>query len=171
MSNSASLIAYSCAFALTYRKIIHHVILDATTIILRTYLHRKMGIFDNIGDKLSGVFNTVKNGAGEVIGKLSGVFAGAGDIVKTGITSGSSVINTGITTIGDVFKSGQNTLTVLGSKGIDTITNVGGNMVGLGNNLIGTAGSTIQSLGSSLALPLVIAGVGVLVLVLVLKSK
>jgi len=113
-----------------------------------------MGIFDNIGDKLSSVFNTVKNGAGEVIGKLSGVFSSAGDIVKTGITSGSSVINTGITTIGDIFKSGQNTLTVLGSKG---------------NNLIGTAGSTIQSLGSSLALPLVIAGVGVLVLVLVLK--
>ena len=136
-------------------------------------VNQKQGFFGKIGGFFSNAFNTVKNA-------VTSVFNGGKAIVQGGIDKVSTVVQTLHDDIkgavSTVHQDAVNTVSTLNKDVVgytkdvkDTIDKT----VGKAENVIikteETVGGTIDSLGKSLTLPLLIGG-GALVALLVLKK-
>ncbi len=114
-----------------------------------------MGIFDQIGSfftkSVPDFFtNTIPHAASTVFNKAKEVFHSVGSVVNENIiqpvkATVSNVVNTVYNDAKDIIKGSQNIV----SNAIDKVG-------GTANHLIDTAGNSVNSLGQSLSMPLVL---------------
>jgi hypothetical protein len=114
----------------------------------------------NIGTGLSNFASTAKQWFNPVVQSVGNI---------------ASQIQTGVATVygdakGAIGKVYDGTIHVI-DQGVGLATKQIDAISGVGNNLVTTAGNSLNSVASSLSLPLVIGGVGILGLFLLMKNK
>jgi phage-related protein len=107
-----------------------------------------MGFFDQIWNGIKSVATT---GYDDVKGFVSGIGNFAGGVV----TRAQNTVQTAVSGVVSI-----------GTKAVDTVGTLGGQAITTAGQVSNTFGSTLSSLGSSLSMPLLLAGGAVLIFML-----